>query len=317
MGTEELKSLLRIQGNEYTRKRPLNEPDDGSSAKRPDDKPSKLREQNKMLASLLSNPAKAPTAVLPKPVVKIIPDITSSTVNRVSSSSSGMGQPPSVANNQQQQQQLAGATGPPGSNQQQQQQKGTNQSQQQSSTNPHANQSRNIRKPSDAYLNQPMPTQQTQQDQTKNQMMLGGGNQTAQASPSTSSVQRPQSTNFQLDSPFATAAATSSSLSLSVAATSSSTQQQMASSSTGPNCNNDPYEVDPELSKILNDVIDFVPDSSYSREEMNEKMAINAIQKSLMQFESAAFSGSPPAYSPMMGSQQQQQLPQPNNQVGR
>lgn len=74
--------MLRLQGND--RKRPSNEPDEGAAAKRPDDKPSKLREKNKMLASLLANPAKAPTPLLPGhlPLNRIIPDIPISNVAR-------------------------------------------------------------------------------------------------------------------------------------------------------------------------------------------------------------------------------------------
>lgn len=80
-------------------------------------------------------------------------------------------------------------------------------------------------------------------------------------------------------------------------------------------------EYDSELSDILNTVIDIAPDfnnglilggliqepSSVSlatpiqpqqQQDINEKMAINAITKSLMQFESTgAFNSSPPAYS--------------------
>lgn len=84
---------------------------------------------------------------------------------------------------------------------------------------------------------------------------------------------------------------------------------------------------DPELSEILNTVIDIVPDyqgnilgmmqepstnvtpiQPQNQQDINEKMAINAITKSLMQFESTAgFSNSPPAYS-MHNSQSNQQV---------
>lgn len=76
-------------------------------------------------------------------------------------------------------------------------------------------------------------------------------------------------------------------------------------------------ELDTELSDILNTVIDIAPDFSnglilgiqeplsvatpiqpQQQQDINEKMAINAITKSLMQFESTgAFNNSPPAYS--------------------
>lgn len=86
---------------------------------------------------------------------------------------------------------------------------------------------------------------------------------------------------------------------------------------------------DPELSEILNTVIDIVPDyqgnilgmipepsvnvtpiQPQSQQDINEKMAINAITKSLMQFESnAAFNNNPPAYSMQgIGSQSNQQV---------
>lgn len=75
IGNEELIQMLRFQGNDFSqnRKRPSNESEDSPLAKRTEDKPSKLREKNKMLASLLSNPSKAPTSFIP--VVKTIPDI--------------------------------------------------------------------------------------------------------------------------------------------------------------------------------------------------------------------------------------------------
>lgn len=80
MGNEELIQLLRFQGNDFSnRKRPSNESEsDSPLAKRTEDKPSKLREKNKMLASLLSNPSKAPTSFTTIPVVTTIPDIPQS-----------------------------------------------------------------------------------------------------------------------------------------------------------------------------------------------------------------------------------------------
>lgn len=73
LANEELMQRLCFQGNDFTnRKRPMNDGDDGPSAKR-SEKPSKLCEKNKMLASLLSNPSKAP-APLP-PALKVFPDI--------------------------------------------------------------------------------------------------------------------------------------------------------------------------------------------------------------------------------------------------
>lgn len=79
MGNEELIQKLRFQGNEFpNRKRSSNDSEDSPLAKRTEDKPSKLREKNKMLASLLSNPSKAPTTFNTLPVLKTIPDIPQS-----------------------------------------------------------------------------------------------------------------------------------------------------------------------------------------------------------------------------------------------
>lgn len=79
IGNDELIQMLRFQGNDFTnRKRSTNESEDSPSAKRAEERPSKLREKNKMLASLLSNPSKAPTTFTTLPVVKTIPDIPQS-----------------------------------------------------------------------------------------------------------------------------------------------------------------------------------------------------------------------------------------------
>lgn len=84
---EQLFQILRFQGNDFTsRKRSSNDSDDSPLAKRTEEKPSKLREKNKMLASLLSNPSKAPTTFTTIPVVKTIPDIPQS---RIANAQSG------------------------------------------------------------------------------------------------------------------------------------------------------------------------------------------------------------------------------------
>lgn len=151
MGDEALMQLLRIQSNDYgNRKRSLTEADDGS-ANKPENKPSKLREKNKMLASLLSNPSKAP-APFPPPMVKTIPDIPQSRI-----SSTGQTHPPA-----QQQQQM----------QQQHQQTSQLNNQKLSGLQQQLGQTGRppiqVRKPSDVYLNQHMPTQQ---DLNKNQQV--------------------------------------------------------------------------------------------------------------------------------------------------
>lgn len=90
ISNEELFQKLMFRGNDFpNRKRSSNDPNDDSPlAKRTEnDKPqSKLREKNKMLASLLSNPSKAPTSFTTIPVVKTIPDIP---LSRLSDSQRG------------------------------------------------------------------------------------------------------------------------------------------------------------------------------------------------------------------------------------
>uniref|UniRef100_A0A182IZ83 Uncharacterized protein n=1 Tax=Anopheles atroparvus TaxID=41427 RepID=A0A182IZ83_ANOAO len=81
LNNEELMQILRVQSND--RKRPSTEPDEGSAIKRTDNRPSKLREKNKMLASLLANPAKAPVLMqTPIGFNRIIPDIPNSGMAR-------------------------------------------------------------------------------------------------------------------------------------------------------------------------------------------------------------------------------------------
>lgn len=92
---------------------------------------------------------------------------------------------------------------------------------------------------------------------------------------------------------------------------------------------------DPELSEILNTVIDIVPEyqgnllgtimsepsanvatpiQPQNNQDINEKMAINAITKSLMQFENTTvFNNSPPAYS--MHNVNSQSGPQVNSSI--
>lgn len=72
---QDIIQLLKIQGE---RKRPASNEGENSAAKRPNDSKSTLWEKNKMLASLLANPAKAPNV---EPVIhpRIIPDIPTST----------------------------------------------------------------------------------------------------------------------------------------------------------------------------------------------------------------------------------------------
>lgn len=144
LGDAALIQLLRIQGNDYNRssKRPHNEPDDGSSDKPPNNRPSKLRERNKMLASLLAKPSEAPT-LYSQPQVKMIPDIPHSRTPMT------VGQPQNPK--QQQSQPLP---------QQQQQQQVNNQKMIGIPQSLHHRTPNQVRKASDNYLNnQQMPTQ--------------------------------------------------------------------------------------------------------------------------------------------------------------
>lgn len=277
--------MLRVQGND--RKRPSNEPDEGAAAKRPDDKPSKLREKNKMLASLLANPAKAPTQMLPghSLPLRIIPDIPTSNVSRQMGSVTSSTAPNQTLNNNnlttsnnnlkhvqhlrmQQQQQMRKSAMPSPS--------------QQPPTS------------SDIYLSH----QQQQQALLQQQLIAAQRQQTFASAIQDSGIGSVGS------GPFAT-----------------------PSSATSTTSHPTP-EWDPELNEILNHVIDIAPDVSFADSELNsflgsiesststapsqasqqdiqEKLAINAIQKSLMrEIENVTspmqYSGSPPAY-PMHG----------------
>lgn len=150
MGNDELIQLLRIQGNDFTnRKRTLTDSDDSPSAKRSEDKPSKLREKNKMLASLLSGPSKAPTTFT-QPMVKTIPDIAQSRI-------------PNVGPQQMSPQQMV-----LNNNQKNAQQLGSLQALHQA----RSNQQQSLRKPTDLYLNPQMQTQQVDMNKGTNQVMI-------------------------------------------------------------------------------------------------------------------------------------------------
>ncbi|XP_037959315.1 neurogenic protein mastermind-like [Teleopsis dalmanni] len=310
LSTEELKRILKIQGDpSMTRKRSLNEPDDGISPKRSEDRPSKLRAKNKMLASLLENPPKIPVLQTP-PQVKTIPDITSSTVNRVSSTLGSLGAGPTTSSlgmstksatlttTQANTANIVG-TGRGGGRKQQQQQQ----------------------QPSDAYL--------TQHQQQQNLVAAGVANlqrpqqqtQMSYASVEHSFVSSPLNTTAT----SATAAATST-------VTSQAAAQQLQSLSAA--------DGDPELSQLLDSVMDYVADdqpfvattptaiTGLTQQEMNERVAISAIQKSLMVETSVYGTGQqaqlqqqqpqPPAYpGNMLGNlvQQQQQQQQHQQQM--
>lgn len=154
IGDAALIQKLQIQGSDYgVRDRSHSETDDGSADKRPENKPSKLREKNKMLASLLSNPSRAP-ASFPAPRVKTIPDIPQTRVGGGKQMQQQQQQPTS-----QQQQQMMNIT---------QNQKMLALQQQLPGIRPQQQQQQQIHKPSDIYLNQQMPTQDMNKNQVRN-----------------------------------------------------------------------------------------------------------------------------------------------------
>ncbi|XP_052864097.1 nuclear receptor coactivator 2 [Anopheles cruzii] len=332
LNNEELIQMLRVQSND--RKRPSTEPEEGSAVKRSDNRPSKLREKNKMLASLLANPAKAPMPMqTAMPFNRIIPDIPSSGLARQLANVSSSTAPNQTLNNnnlttsnnnlkqvqlnqmrlQQHQQQMRKAAMPSQSQQQpptssdiylnhhqqqQQQQQHHHHPQQHHQQHPHHPQLPHHGQ-QQHHQQQHHPQQQQQQASLMQQQMLA--------------AQRQQQ-NF---SPAIQDSGVGSAGSGSYAASTPATSTQLAS------------EWDPELNEILNHVIEIAPEGDFPESELNsilglspiesstssvvpsqssqadpihEKLAINAIQKVLMQYETSPlqqppqFSGSPPAY---------------------
>ncbi|XP_062546397.1 nuclear receptor coactivator 2 isoform X4 [Armigeres subalbatus] len=290
LNNEELIQMLRFQGND--RKRPSNEPDEGAAAKRPDDKPSKLREKNKMLASLLANPSKAPTQMLPghSLPLRIIPDIPTSNVSRQMSSVTS-----STASNQTLNNNNLTTSNNNLKHVQQINHLRRQQQQQQMRNSAMPSQSQQPPTSSDIYLSH----QQQQQALLQQQLIAA-----QQRQQNFSSAIQDSGIGSVGSGPFAT-----------------------PSSATSTTSHATP-EWDPELNEILNHVIDIAPDGSFADSELNsflgsiessasttpsqssqqdiqEKLAINAIQKSLMrEIENVTspmqYSGSPPAY-PMHG----------------
>lgn len=141
----ELIQMLRIQGNDFSGRKRGHSDTDENGEKRPENRPSKLREKNKMLATLLANPPKAPTSTGPPPTVKPIPDIPQSRL-------------------QQQQHHQSGGIAQ-GGNLQQQQHSQLNQKLLAASGQTHhpgvrMSQGQAQRKPTEVYLNQQQPQQQ-------------------------------------------------------------------------------------------------------------------------------------------------------------
>ncbi|XP_017469858.1 PREDICTED: nuclear receptor coactivator 2 isoform X1 [Rhagoletis zephyria] len=303
MSQEDLLKSLKYQGDPTTRKRSLNESDDGISAKRENDRPSKLRENNKMLASLLENPPKNPIVTVP-PQVKTIPDIAP-TASRVSSSLGGIGvSAPSNLGGMPSKSASMTTTSAPSA----------------SSTTIGGGRGTGLRKQfPEAYL-----TLHQQQQQC-----LSGIQRTPQQP---LSQQSQAQMNFSSTEAFGTpphhTTATSGTAIVTASAALSQPNSQSAALSGA--------DGDSELSKILDSVMDYVSDdgpfvstptptamAGLTQQEINERMAINAIQNSLMvetsqlQQQHHQQQSQPPAYpGSMMGSgasagltqQQQHQL---------
>ncbi|XP_054744947.1 nuclear receptor coactivator 3 isoform X4 [Anastrepha obliqua] len=294
MSQEDLLKSLKYQGDPTTRKRSLHEPDDGISAKRENDRPSKLRENNKMLASLLENPPKNPIVTVP-PQVKTIPDIAPTT-SRVSSTLGSMGvSTPSS---------LGGMTPKSAS-------MTTTSATSASNTAVGGGRGNNMRKQfSDAYL-----TLQQQQQQQHQQQCLSGMQRPPQQQPTQPSQSQ---MNFSSPDAFGTSShntiATSGTAVVTASIVTSQPNSQLAALSG--------VDGDSELSKILDSVMDYVSDdgpfvstptptamTGLTQQEINERMAINAIQNSLMvetsqlQQQHHPQQPQPPAYpGSMMGS---------------
>lgn len=261
ISNEDLKRILKIQTDPSTtnmRKRgALNEGEDGIAAKRNDSRPTSLRDQNKMLASLLENP---PKPVIPTvPTVKTIPDITSSTVQ-------ARGGPTALGGH-------AKNIGPaPGT---------------QSLVGPGAVRARKQQTSNEAFFNQ----------------------QQAMQAAAVAAAQQRTSLNNTATSATATTASLTASL--------QQQQQQAMNSALG-------IDGDQELSKLLDSVIDAVDDNSFAPTTPNsdtpqdsyERMAISAIQKSLM-VETSVYSGNMAGaaaanmQTAAMSNAQQRQMPQP------
>ncbi|XP_050340124.1 nuclear receptor coactivator 2 isoform X9 [Bactrocera neohumeralis] len=320
MSQEDLLKSLKYQGDPTTRKRSLNEPDDGILAKRESDRPSKLRESNKMLASLLENPPKNPIVTVP-PQVKAIPDITPSAsrvnstlgVMSVSAPNSLGGMPPKSGTMTTTSSISAGG-----------------------SSVGAVGRSNSMRKQfSDAYLtlqqqqHQQQLHLQQQQQQQQQQQCLGNIQRSSHQQPT--QLSQPQ-INFSSSDAFGTSSHNTTATSGTANVTASIVTSQASSQLAAPSG----ADGDSELSKILDSVMDYVSDdgpfvsaptptalAGLTQQEINERMAINAIQNSLMvetsqlqQQQHHQQQPQPPAYpGNVMGSgsggsltQQQQQL---------
>lgn len=289
MDNEALKRQLRFQGGpgslENTRKRASDESDDSSSGTTK--RPSKLQQKNAMLASLLacpSRPISSPNLQLPP--VRMMPDIPTQIKGR---QDSGL---PSPLGNQ-----------PPTSNQL------TTNSKSNNNNNNSATKNNNIKSAQQKFRQQPI-------GQLRN---MPGGNVKIGENIYLSQIQNQQ---LQQQQQQLVAARGSMLVTSQANSVSSFDGQQFVSSSPGilsavaSSSNLQQNEWDPELSKILENFIEF-DESNFGEEAMSfqqmnananananaqlkqqEELAqINKIQQSLMECENEDnFTGSPPAY---------------------
>lgn len=269
---EDIIQMLKYQGND--RKRPA-ERDDSAGGKR-EGKKTTLQEKNKMLASLLANPSKAPieSSLTQQMPVRVIPDIPKSNalVNSGISSTTSQISPINTSNHNNNLDKLSPGQRPP-----------------------------LLRKPSsDNYLST-MPnnnnnTNILQQKELLRQLAVANQQHQQSSQPQLPRLQPNFQNQMQPDSPF---------------------------NSGGTMSHNVPLlntsELDPELQAIINDMIDYMPDNegnaafepdlenllglshpqqqAQMQQDVEKKMAINAIQQQLMQCETNAYAGSPPAYA--------------------
>lgn len=313
---EDIMQMLKYQGND--RKRPAPGNADDPSAKR--ENPKSLQEKNKMLASLLACPPKAPVEsnLIQQNPIRTIPDIPKNnglTSSGISSTTTSQMSPitssSSMMNNN------------------------NNNIDKLSSGGNQITARQLLRKPSsENYLNTMQPNSnansaQTNSLQQKELLRQLAANQ--QQSPQPQLPQRLQQQQQQpqqqpnFPNPLSAGPQPSSPYSGGVMAQLSSL---MALESTD----------DPDLQFILNEVLDSIPEgmpgnssfepdfdnllglsqsqSAQFQQDVEKKLAINAIQEQLMQCESNSYSGSPPAYpihSAMATQQQMGNFPPPPN----
>lgn len=293
---EDLRRILKHQGDPaMTRKRSLNDSDDGLSAKRSDDRPSKLCETNKMLARLLRNPPKNITMNI-QTGIKIIPDKVPAAVGRVSSTLSGLSNASSCSSS---------ATGGMASASNK---SSTITTMAGSATSVATGRGRGQHKQTLQQLQQSSDVYLTQQQQGLDPLSVGNNlqrpSQTHQQGHGQMDFSSSSSSSSAVDHPFATPPL------ITTAPSTTATSISSATVGTSIACLGDG---DSELSKILDSVMDYVTDdqpfvpttpTGLTPQQINERLAISEIQKSLM-VETSSFRNGP---NVMIGNQTAQQM---------